>query len=88
MIKPSGTVRFWLYFFPVFHSSLLWFVSVEVMICHECKKNKLAKEFPYEHLTEECIKHPLLHCLRVRINRSVIFAVLIFPLYLQVLQAI
>ena len=34
------------------------------MKCHNCKEEKLSKEFPLEHLTKECIKHPLLHCLR------------------------
>ncbi|XP_028413836.1 uncharacterized protein LOC114536684 [Dendronephthya gigantea] len=34
------------------------------MICHLCGNNKLSKEFPHEHLTEECTEHPLLHCLR------------------------
>ena len=35
------------------------------MICHLCGKDKLSKEFPHGHLTDDCIKHPLLHCLRV-----------------------
>ena len=34
------------------------------MICHLCGEDKLSKEFPHEHLTEDCTKHPLLHCLR------------------------
>ena len=37
------------------------------MKCEKCKEDKLPKEFPSEHLTEECAdEHPLLHCLRVR----------------------
>ncbi|XP_028396313.1 uncharacterized protein LOC114520277 [Dendronephthya gigantea] len=35
------------------------------MICYSCGEEKLSKEFPQEHLTEECAEvHPLLHCLR------------------------
>ncbi|XP_028396110.1 uncharacterized protein LOC114520098 [Dendronephthya gigantea] len=34
------------------------------MKCHSCGVDKLSKEFPHEHLTKECTKHPLLHCLR------------------------
>ncbi|XP_046864245.1 uncharacterized protein LOC124458237 isoform X2 [Xenia sp. Carnegie-2017] len=36
------------------------------MICHLCLEDKLSEEFPYKHLTKECIEHPLLHCLRPR----------------------
>jgi hypothetical protein len=36
------------------------------MICHQCGEDKLSDEFPHEHLTVECIEHPLLHCLRDR----------------------
>ena len=38
------------------------------MICKLCGEDKLSKEFPHEHLTEECIEHPILHCLKVSID--------------------
>ena len=37
------------------------------MICKLCGEDKLSKEFPHQHLTEECEEHPILHCLKVSI---------------------
>jgi hypothetical protein len=39
--------------------------TTTVMICKQCGEDKLSKEFPHEHLTEDCTQHALLHCLRV-----------------------
>lgn len=41
------------------------------MICYCCGEEKLSREFPHEHLTEECTEHPLLHCLRVSIDTCI-----------------